>query len=564
MPWNLKKSDGTTYGPARIEELQRWAMDGRINPEDMLSEDEATWTPAHENDALGMSWLIDLGESEPYGPIHLRALVEPIHEGDVDPSSTVIDKTTGKKAVLSDALLTSILKENRQLEERTFALTHEFALQQTAHQERTEALIAERDALGARCEEAEGETAQARELGQAQEAEALQQIEALQTQMAETAGEAEARVKTLETSLGLAEENVQRLTERLDQAKVEAEATPAGSIEELEDTIASLKQDLAQRDADLQRRQEEGEKLHGEQEGRITLLREQEDTLRARIESLENEARDLEKDRAQLVALRDDFDKQAKALTQANLQIEELKTGTLSAAPSDDARELMRTADALRKEGAKWRSMYEQESVAYQQARTQMEERVSALRRSEGEARNQMEETQRRVRQLEESYDRLARAAESASPEETVIGAQLRLLMEAHNELSANYDVLLTQLQDKTQSMDQAVAARQLMDERAEQRLRDLEQVVEKEQREADSARTECARIEKAHFQLVRSYREMNDKLIRYRQSHLDASSTTPAPPKDDMRSAPRKRSSSSSKSRSKESKRGRGLRFTR
>ena len=46
MSWYLQKNDGETYGPVEMDELQHWAAEGRIAPQDKLSQDNKHWAAA--------------------------------------------------------------------------------------------------------------------------------------------------------------------------------------------------------------------------------------------------------------------------------------------------------------------------------------------------------------------------------------------------------------------------------------------------------------------------------------------------------------------------------------
>ena len=104
MSWYLRKIDGGVYGPVEIDTLRRWAAEGRISPDDALSEDQANWFGAPDMPQLEMSWMIDLEGSETYGPIHLHAVQELLAEGSLTPQTRLVHKRTGEVRILSDLL----------------------------------------------------------------------------------------------------------------------------------------------------------------------------------------------------------------------------------------------------------------------------------------------------------------------------------------------------------------------------------------------------------------------------------------------------------------------------
>ncbi len=63
--------------------------------------------------------------------------------------------------------------------------------------------------------------------------------------------------------------------------------------------------------------------------------------------------------------------------------------------------------------------------------------------------------------------------------------------------------------------MEQRTAA----EKKTEERLRAMDELVRREQTEADQARRASAQTESAYLELLRSYRDLNDRYIRLRQT---------------------------------------------
>ncbi len=87
--WYLKKSDDDVYGPVPLEELRKWAMDGRVAPEDEISSDQQAWRPAYELSELEMEYTIQFSDGTEYGPVHILALCDVIADGSVEPTEIV-------------------------------------------------------------------------------------------------------------------------------------------------------------------------------------------------------------------------------------------------------------------------------------------------------------------------------------------------------------------------------------------------------------------------------------------------------------------------------------------
>jgi hypothetical protein len=64
--WSMRGVDGTTYGPVRFEELQRWYAEGRINNRcHVRREGETEWLPALDVLTAGQQ----VGETRVYSPM---------------------------------------------------------------------------------------------------------------------------------------------------------------------------------------------------------------------------------------------------------------------------------------------------------------------------------------------------------------------------------------------------------------------------------------------------------------------------------------------------------------
>lgn len=105
MSWFLRKKNGDEYGPVELNELQEWAHDGRIEPDDAISADREIWNPAPTLAALGMEWMVELPEAGGmYGPVNLLAARELLLTQAISPQARVVHKITGEEGVLIERL----------------------------------------------------------------------------------------------------------------------------------------------------------------------------------------------------------------------------------------------------------------------------------------------------------------------------------------------------------------------------------------------------------------------------------------------------------------------------
>lgn len=162
--WYVKKESGETYGPVELDTLRHWANDGRVAPNDVLSEDETSWAPAPERPELQMEWLVEFADGTTFGPVNVLALRDPVRDGSILPSATIRNTRTDDVLPLDQALLSALLDmdagldaEVRGLHDRVELLTGEVHRLQTATPERaasTGAADAATEVVNARVAEA--------------------------------------------------------------------------------------------------------------------------------------------------------------------------------------------------------------------------------------------------------------------------------------------------------------------------------------------------------------------------------------------------------------------------
>jgi hypothetical protein len=98
--WYLKKESGEIYGPVAMNELALWAVDGRVDPSDAISPDGQSWTPAPDNPALEMCWMVEVEPGTFYGPAHAGAFADLMRTGDLPGASRVRHARTGEETTL--------------------------------------------------------------------------------------------------------------------------------------------------------------------------------------------------------------------------------------------------------------------------------------------------------------------------------------------------------------------------------------------------------------------------------------------------------------------------------
>ncbi|MDZ4200311.1 MAG: hypothetical protein U1E27_13625 [Kiritimatiellia bacterium] len=104
--WYLRKEDGTVYGPASPETLRNWAADGRVEPVDSVSSDRLNWIAAPDRAELGLDWMVLVPDADPYGPVHLRSLLDLAADGGLPPDTRVHHLRDGRRLSLRALALT--------------------------------------------------------------------------------------------------------------------------------------------------------------------------------------------------------------------------------------------------------------------------------------------------------------------------------------------------------------------------------------------------------------------------------------------------------------------------
>ena len=189
-------------------------------------------------------------------------------------------------------------------------------------------------------------------------------------------------------------------------------------------------------------------------------------------------------------------------------------------------KEIARSKDQFEREATKWRKMYEDERERADRAEKLVEERVEEWRRSELASRQTIEQLQHSIALLEKKILLMEQTLDSDSNGQP---AQTLALVQSYQELSERYDNLLQQLTLKSEEITSVLESRTQTEKYAAEQVQHMEELARREREEADVARRRAAELEQGHLDLVRAYRELNDRFIRFRNAPAE-----PAAPADD------------------------------
>ncbi|HRZ11978.1 MAG TPA: GYF domain-containing protein [Kiritimatiellia bacterium] len=202
--------------------------------------------------------------------------------------------------------------------------------------------------------------------------------------------------------------------------------------------------------------------------------------------------------------------------------------GAAESAPPPQAtwKDLAQSRDFHDHEARKWKNLYEQERDRAAQTETGLSRKLAEMRESELSARVRLEQAERQLARLTEEQRRLEAELEQSGGSDP--RARAMTWMKAYQDLSARHDSLMAEFAAKTREIQEARETCARVEEETQLRLRHMESVVQREREEAQQARKRLAEVEDSHLQLVKSYRELNDRYIRAREQAAPASASAP------------------------------------
>lgn len=176
----------------------------------------------------------------------------------------------------------------------------------------------------------------------------------------------------------------------------------------------------------------------------------------------------------------------------------------------DNWGEVMRARDQSAREAEKWKKFYDEELVRNRTREAELLAQIDELRAWQRKASERIKALERRRTQLEEA---------SLLPGAEQVGGQDRDLRRAYQELRMQLDQLTSALDLRRHEMEAAQDRLQEVDAQLVHEREARKQEVEREKTLRLEAREHLTRIEQAHIDLTRSYRDLNERMIRLRNS---------------------------------------------
>jgi hypothetical protein len=182
--------------------------------------------------------------------------------------------------------------------------------------------------------------------------------------------------------------------------------------------------------------------------------------------------------------------------------------GVETSAPAENWSEHMRERDQFAREAAKWRQLYDEAQETMTARETAWEAERDELKEWGRKSTERIRALERRRNQLEEMQNLVsARAASGEDPD----------LRQAYQELRLQLDHLMESLDLRNRQLE-SVQIR-LSESEEELKLERSRRTEEREREQAlrEEALTQLNRIEEAHRDLTRAYRDLNERMIRLR-----------------------------------------------
>ena len=85
--WFVRMSNGSVFGPINTKGLIHWVCDGRVMPDDEISEDRIIWRASRDLPELEMNVMLERPDGTFVGPFNERAINPLIQEGKIPPKS---------------------------------------------------------------------------------------------------------------------------------------------------------------------------------------------------------------------------------------------------------------------------------------------------------------------------------------------------------------------------------------------------------------------------------------------------------------------------------------------
>lgn len=188
----------------------------------------------------------------------------------------------------------------------------------------------------------------------------------------------------------------------------------------------------------------------------------------------------------------------------------------------EDRPETVKHASDAMKKAEHWETLYRQETEKAEEIERELRENTRQLQSELLELTTELDEVKTRLANQEKvnaEYEKFSELADSDSDDRiSVLKGQFKHLLDTYNQISSQYEHLSKHTEEQAAELEELRTVQASLQQRADKRVADMTAEMQHEREKADKARAKLSSFEKNYTELLRSYREMNDKLVKLRQ----------------------------------------------
>lgn len=192
------------------------------------------------------------------------------------------------------------------------------------------------------------------------------------------------------------------------------------------------------------------------------------------------------------------------------------------AAPTERSSDNLRDVAEGQKRVQHWKSLYEEETAKAEKREEELRNQIRELQKDQLALTTELDQVKSELKRQEKKnadFEQFAADGDEEGEDQVkVLKSQFKSLLDSYNDLSKQYERISSQISDQSEELEKLRAAKSAIQEKADKRLQDMSEELQRERKEADEAKAKLSEAEKNYTDLVRSYREMNDKLVKLRQ----------------------------------------------
>ncbi len=177
-----------------------------------------------------------------------------------------------------------------------------------------------------------------------------------------------------------------------------------------------------------------------------------------------------------------------------------------------DWSDIKRDADRQQKEAERWKRLYQEVVDASESRENTLKQQVRELlmeqQKLTAELRNEHSTVARLKKNIETIEQSLANNGEDALRKKHIA------LLNSYSDLSAQFEDLSEQVSALSEQLDKTRTAEEESRKRCEESIMLIKADMEREREKADDATKNLVSLERSYSELLRNYRELNNRLI--------------------------------------------------